>query len=514
MSDEDEAIIGSPGPPRPRRRVFQNALFSVLIKAQAVVFSYIITRLLLRAMAVEEYGLYSVLFTGVLLNLPYIARLGIPNLLVRFIPELFSQSRYRTIGRLFHKVNLLQIGVAILLLVAVFVFAPELAALIKFPGSETILRIFSVGALAYLVQDNVHMLLSSLFKQRTIFAVIFAYNLIRLVAILYVTQYAYSLLAVVIAEAAAFLIGLMFYFAAYRWTIHPLVVQDRSPTEPIAWRRFTRYGGLSYLNEVGVTLMAAATDLLLVTGILGGIAVGYYGVANKISTMVKNVLPNMILKSVIEPLFFSEYGSSKTESIQFGFTLLAKTLFFVALPIGIWLALMAEPIIVHLFEPRYAEAAGLVTIMALFIPVMALQLPLGLALQNAERIDLIIYSKVAGILKILVALWLIPRGGVMAMAWISGLALALQNVLLYVFIVAKLQIRADLIGLIRLVVNGVVTAFLFLQIRDLFTGAGGVFLSILCFAGIYLALNALHRTFRPEEREFINKHLAHPLWKF
>jgi len=514
MPNQADSPTNHPDEPRPRRRVIQNTLFSILIKAQAVVFSYITTRLLLHTMAVEEYGLYSVLFTGVLLNFHYVAGLGIPNLFIRFIPELAYKSRYRAIARLFRTATFLQIAASVLLLGIAFIFAPELAVLIKFPGREVILRIFLVGALAYLVQENVMLLLSGLFKQRVIFGVIFGCNCIRLGAIFYVTQFAYSLRAVTVVEVIALIASLILYFEAYHRTFHPLVVQDQNRDEPSPWRRFARYTGLSYLDGIGVIFVIQATDLLLVTGILGGIVVGYYGVADRVTTMVRNLLPNMTLKSVIEPLFFSEYGSSKTESVHFGFSLLAKTLFFISLPVGLWLALMAEPVIVHLFEPRYAEAAGIVSVMALFVPIAGLLMPLALTLQNAERIDLIIYAKVAGVLKILIGLWLVPKWGVMAMVWISGLTTLLHDAILYTFIATKLKIRADLVGLLRLSINGILTALLFLLIRDIFTGLPGVFLSVLCFAAIYLALNVLHKTFRPDERAFINKHLPYPLWKF
>lgn len=514
QSQETDSVIDPSPPQRPRRRVIQNTLFSVLIKAQGIIFSYVIVRLLVRAMAIEEYGLYSVLFAGILVSLPYFAGLGIPNLLIRFVPEFFAQSRFRMIERLFRTANLLQVGTGILWLIPALIFAPHLANWIKFPGSEAILRIFAVGALAFLLQDNVMLTLSGTFKQRVIFSVIFAYNMIRLITIIYVTQHAYSLMAVAIVEVASFVISLILYFVAYRRAIRLLAVQDETPKEPIAWRRFFRYAGLSYVNEIGNGFLAQATDLLIVTGTLGGITVGYYGIADKITAMVKHGLPNNVLKSVIEPLFFSEYGSSQTESMRFGFSLLTKALLFVALPAGLWLALMAEPVIIYLFDPRYVQGAEFITIMALFIPVFALGMPLFLTLQNAERIDLVIYSKIAGVLKILLGLWLVPQWGAIAMVWISGLGLTLQNLILYIFILTKLRIHADHVGLLRLVTNGALTALVFLLIRDLFAGLGGLLLSAPFFAVVYLVLNVLHKPFQIEERTFINSHLPRRLWKF
>jgi O-antigen/teichoic acid export membrane protein len=515
MSIQSVPPTNQSDPPKPRRHVVVNAVFSILTKGQAVVFSYTITRLLLHRMEVEDYGLYSVLFIGILLNIHSVIGLGIPNLFVRFVPELAYGSRYRTLARMFHRANFVQIAVAAILLAIAFLLAPQLAVLIKFPGKEAILRIFFIGALAYIVQENFMMLLSGLFKQRIIFTVIIGYNLIRLASIFYITQYDYSLEAVTIVEVIALTAGVILYIGAYRRFVHPLIVQDTTPHEPGTWRRFTRYTILSYINELGAVLIVEATDLLLITGILGSIVVGYYGVADRITTMARNFLPNAVLKSVIEPAFFSEYGSlSKSGSVRFGFNLLARTLFFIALPIGLWLALMAKPVIVYLFEARYAEAAGPLTVMALFVAIGALHMPLRIMLENAERIDLTICSKVAAVLKILLGLWLVPKWGVMAMVWISGLSIFLQDAILYAFIAIKLEVRADLLGLLRLCINGAASALLFLLIRGIFTGLTGVFLSALCFGTIYLAINILHKTFHPEERAFINRHLPRPLWVF
>ena len=42
----------------------------------------------------------------------------------------------------------------------------------------------------------------------------------------------------------------------------------------------------------------------------------------------------------------------------------------------------------------------------------------------------------------------------------------------------------------------------------------GVILSIPVFAIIYLGINMLHRSFRQPERDFINKKLPRPWWRF
>lgn len=498
---------------KPRRRVVQNTIFSLLTKSQGAFFSYATTWLLLDVLTIEDYGLYSVLFTGALLHLSMLVQLGIPNLLVRFIPEFFSQSRYGPIHHLFRTANILQMSLALVLLGLLWVFAPRVAGWIDFPGRETVIRVFAVGAFACLLQYNFHALLKGLFRQRTIFKVVLIYNLLRLTAIFYVVREFGTLLSVVIAEGVLFAVSVAMYAAIYHRHILPLVAAEKPGGEPVNWSRYRRYAGLCYLNEIGAALLSTATDLFLVSSLLGGFQAGLYGLASRISLMAQQLLPSRILGEVIEPLFFSEYGESQ-EKARFGFTLLTKVSLLVALPMAIWLGLMARPVIVNLFDPEFAEAAPILAVQAFFLPMVVMRFALGLMLQNAERIDLLIYSKFTGVVKIAVGIWLVPIYGVMGMVWITVLALTAQNIVNYINILINLRAKTDHAGVLRLVINGAVSALILYLIRDYFQGAIGLFLSLPVYAAIYLALNLVHKTFRQEERDFINTHLRRPLWRF
>ena len=468
---------------------------------------------MLRALTVEDYGLYSVLFTGTLINLSMLVQLGIPNLLVRFIPEFFSQGRYRPIHRLFRMANFMQVGLAVVLLGIVWMLAPQIANLIHFPGRETVIRVFAIGALAFLLQENFHSLLKGLFRQRAIFKVVLVYNILRLAAIFLVTRTSGGLLAIVVAEGALYVVSVSLYAIIYWKRIHPLVLEDTDHGEPVAWPRYARYAGLCYANEVGATLLSTASDLFLVTAFLGGFQAGLYGLANRIMSMVHHILPNKVLGEVIEPLFFSEYGASK-EKAQFGFTLLMKTSLLLTLPMGIWLGIMARPVIVELFDPEFAGAAPILAIQAFFVPMYVLRFALGLMLQNAERIDLLIYSKVTGVIKIAFGLWLVPLYGVMGMVWITSLAISAQNLFNYVNIRVNLKTSTDHVGLLRILINAGISAVLLYLVRDYFHGVIGLVLSGVLYSLFYFGINVLHKSFSLEERNFINQHLKRKLWVF
>ncbi|MBI5060285.1 lipopolysaccharide biosynthesis protein [candidate division KSB1 bacterium] len=502
-------------PPRPRRRVLQNVLFSVLTKAVSAAFSYVTTRLLLDCMSVEEFGLYSLLFTGILVGdgLAILLRWGIPNVLFRFLPEYYARANYRIIEALHRRANQITIITGILALGLVYVFATPLTELLKQPGAEPQLRIFAVGGLAFLISENYRILLASLFQQRTIFFVITIYNALRLAAIFYVWQWARSLDSVVIAETLLMIACLLLYLAAHWQKVRPLFQSAAASDEEVPWRRFRRYAGMTYVNEVGVTVLGEATNLFLVSGMLGGIAAGYYGLANRILNIVRGVLPNKLLDSVIDPLFYSEYGQQKARA-EFGYNLLMKTAAFATIPTAVWLGLMARPVIVDLFDARYGDAAPIIWISALFFPMTTLRTPLAILVQNAERIDLLIFSKVWGIGKILAGLWLVPTGGAIAMAWIAGVALTAQNVTLYYWITTKLRTRTDLWGLAKQVINGIVAGLLCWPLLDYFHGVAGIAASVFVYGGLFLGLSLLNKSFTREERDFINTHLKRNVWHF
>lgn len=308
---------------KPRRRTLRNTLFSLLGKAQAAVFSYIIIRLLLDVLTVEEYGLYSLLFIGVMINFSMVSQFGIPHLLTRFVPELFSSGNWRGIREIFEKVFRVQLLAGSGLLLLVYLFAPQICAWINFPHDVAILRLFSLCALFYLLSEVYHLLFSAVFRQSTVFTVTIVYNSIRLLLLGGIYFYFRSFSAVVIAEGISLVCCVLLYALSYRRTVRRNVTADGPAPTTLEWPRMRKYASLAYANEIGVSLLSVATDFFLVSSMLGGVATGFYGLANRINDFALKLLPMKMLGPVIQPLFFSEYGANK-EKAEFGFRMLMK----------------------------------------------------------------------------------------------------------------------------------------------------------------------------------------------
>ena len=250
------------------------------------------------------------------------------------------------------------------------------------------------------------------------------------------------------------------------------------------------------------------------TGLLGTAAVGLYGLAGRVIGMVDKILPQSVLTSLIQPLFYSEYGSARKSSMESGFSILTKLIAFGTFPMTVWVALMSRPIIVYLFEPKYADAAPILAILAINLLIQNFKLPMGLVLLTAERIDFLIYVKVIGVLKILAVLWLVPQGGVTTMAWLAFAATALDGIVVYFLMRWSTKVAGDLWGMLRLVINIALVALIFIPFRSWFDSLYGVILSVPVVAILYLVISYLNKAFTQKERDWMNTHLKRPLWIF
>lgn len=497
----------------PRRHTLRNTLFSILGKAQAAVFSYIAIKLLLHVLTVEEYGLYSLLFIGVMVNFAMVFQLGTPNMVTRYVPELFTAGNRFAIRRVFGTVFRAQLAIGVALVAAVYLLAPLICGWINFPGQANIVRVFSLGALFYLLTEVYHNIFSAMFRQSVIFWVTIAYNVFRLALLALVYFKFRDFTSVAIAEGVALFGCLLFYYISYRRSA--LVREQATSTAPAAldWPRMKKFAGLSYVNEIGVSVLSVATDFFLVSSILGAGATGLYGLANRINDFALKVLPMKMLAPVIQPLFFSEYGANKEKS-EFGFRLLIKATLFPTVAVAVWLAVMAREVIVHVFDPRYGDAWMLVAVMALFMPAASVRLPLGLMMQNHERVDILIFAKISGVLKIIAGLILLPIYGFNIMPWITGLAVVTQNNFVYYFVKKIANARMDVWGNIRIWFNAAAAGGILYLLKPLLDSLLGVIASVFIFSALFLLFSMINRGFSREERDFINSKLPKPLWKF
>lgn len=493
---------------KPARRTLRNTVFSLLGKLQAAIFSYIVIKLLLDVLTVEQYGLYSLLFIGVMVSLSMVFQLGMPNLITRYVPERFTSSDWRGIHEIFGKVLRTQFLVAIGASVLVFFLAPQLCKWINYPDEADILRVFSLAAILYLLTEVYHLIFSGIFRQQTIFVVTVLYNTIRLILLGGVWVYYRDFMAVVIAEGIALFFCLLFYALYYKRT-----VQVEADSAALDWPRMKKFAGLSYVNEIGVSILSVATDFFLVSGILGGVATGFYGLANRINDLAQKVLPMKMLGPVIQPLFFSEYGANK-EKAEFGFRMLIKATLFPTVAVAVWLAVMSKEVIIYVFDPRYADAWMLVAVMALFLPAASVRMPLGLMMQNHERVDILIFAKIAGLLKIAAGVLLLPKYGYNVMPWITGLAVILQNNIVYYNVKRIANARMDVWGNVRIWLNAAAAGGIVYLIKPYLNSLGGVIASVFIFGTLFLIFSMVNRGFSKEERDFINSKLPKPLWKF
>jgi hypothetical protein len=80
--------------------------------------------------------------------------------------------------------------------------------------------------------------------------------------------------------------------------------------------------------------------------------------------------------------------------------------------------------------------------------------------------------------------------------------------------VTRLYLQNDVAGLLRLLINGLVAGAVLWLLHPVLTSRIGVLASIVIYSAAYLAVSAVNRAFRAEERAFMRNKAPLPGWLF
>lgn len=247
-----------------------------------------------------------------------------------------------------------------------------------------------------------------------------------------------------------------------------------------------------YLNS-DITILGYLTD---------DVSVGYYGVAAKIYSMIKNLINAAIF--VVIPRF-SEYVLTKDSRFITGLKRLLSSIFTILLPCCVGLYFMAEDaVFIVAGEGFYAGAAPLkVLAVALLFAVLACYFANAIVMPYKLEKYFLASTVAAAVLNIVLNFVLIPKMGMIAAAVTTLAAEILVFVLLAVVASRKVKIRdiVDLRDFAGTVLGSAVIAIICILLKKfLATGSIGtitgalitVFASVICyFAVLVLMKNSL-----------------------
>jgi O-antigen/teichoic acid export membrane protein len=212
---------------------------------------------------------------------------------------------------------------------------------------------------------------------------------------------------------------------------HAARTQGDAPLDPASTgyasglrRRMFRYSGVMFLIAVGGFLLQTRSDAYLVGAVLGAQAVAFYHLADGFTRTVFTLPAPRLSGFLMTGLLTEAYVSSGLETVRRRFRQMARMHFMVNVPIGFGGAVLAERTVEAVYGPEYAAAAGL---LALFF---LLQMPLywigaiSGVLVAVEKPQWFLWTKVACVATIPLAIWWLHLWGVYGALYATALGTA------------------------------------------------------------------------------------------
>jgi O-antigen/teichoic acid export membrane protein len=288
-----------------------------------------------------------------------------------------------------------------------------------------------------------------------------------------------------------------------------------SSEKSLPFKRILRYSGFSYLDELGWTILDVKTDYFVISTFLGPTMVGLYAFANQVIESVAKVMPDKMIRPLIQTVFFSKFSEQNDiQKLNRHFNLLIKIIAFISFPLFFIILALGSHIITYFYDAKYLSALTLLWIFAWFLLIISFQFPLQLVVQAVERVEITFYSKIFSIYNLIAEILIIKTFGLPGVALVTCSARLFQSLFIFYRIRKFVPMKIDFHALKKIFFNSLAMMGGLLLLKGFINNAIEL-IAVMALALIfYLVLSFVNKGFMVEEREVINKLLPRPIFVF
>ena len=496
------------------QKIFIGSIYNYIGQFGTGLFSILIGIYIIRKLSVSDYGVYNLLANLITMALFFTA-LGIPAILQRYTPEYYERKQ-------FHLMRKTAIGGLLLRLLAGFIFVGIVltysnlfieylhvtAEVVKY------LPVFCVLILFVIESQLLEVTLIALLEQKYWNLSKILYSTFKFILFCSSLYLGYGLIGIiwswVIVEGLLFLL----YFSKC-WSImleHKLKEDSR---EKLPIKRMVRYGGFFLFSSLGYFILNIAIDTYLIAYFLDTTAVGLYSFAMGIPLQLLSFSPALILVSILIPVSIRQYTSNKDKSgLKYIYQLYNKLIFFSGVPIFVGLILLADKVILYVFNPVYITVLSILIICSIFYAMKMFVYALDPIIRTLERTEIYALSLIFAVYNLIMDIILIPQYG------IAGAAAATLSAQFFTFLLqlgmakryisisypwrafGKMAINVTIMGIIVFSLRGFVNDLLSLSFVILVGGLS------------YFISAYLNKGFDDKDRKIFNDAIGKDIFRF
>jgi O-antigen/teichoic acid export membrane protein len=406
--------------------------YTVVFRVLSQATSLVVTVLLVRALSEHDYGIYNLLYSVIGL-LGMVASFGLANTLQRYIPEYYIKGEFRIANNLYRVASIIRLFSNVVILGLGLIFWELIASYLKIFAYKNYFMLFTLIVLLHMQRGLLETCLGSYFLQKYSQGFSFVFVLIKAVGYALAVMTEMDLWFILIIDLLAYSI----IFGILQIIYYKKIPTSKGHKQSInrgEKRRLIRYALFYNFNDTGVGLLNADFDNFIIVMYLNPVAVGAYSFCQRITRMIRRLIPVNYLLDVIRPAFFSLGSLTDTQQINQFYQSLIKLNYLFNIPIFFFIAVFGEEFIKLLFGGKFLEYCHVLTVVYFFSMINAFQMPVGLVAQLKEKSDIILYSKVFAVYNLIADILLIKYFGIWGAVFATGTAILGKNIFIWYFV--------------------------------------------------------------------------------
>jgi O-antigen/teichoic acid export membrane protein len=500
--------------------MFRDTIFVVLGTYSSYFLSLIISIVLARKLSNHNYGVYSVMLGGYMQGAMALS-LGISPIIQRYLPEFLGKKNRRgalslqMIGGLGHL-----LGGSIMVFLA-WAFRDVLSSWLNVSEWNGLLPYFALFTILKFEATVFDEMLTAHRSQAFRNAATVGFQALKLTLfIVWLPSEGDIPLVGTLDKLFTFLvISNGVYLLAYLGRMIGLSKNiEGGGDEALPVKRMARYGLLQYATSLTLIALYTDIDTWIISHYQQASVAGTYRIATQIVTALIALVPMHLLLKVIVPVYVKEY-TEKQDKGQLAqvFRFYNKVVTVFLFPLLVGALILAEPLIVHIYDPKWIDAVSpfriyfAAMVATHFLNTMSF-LPLIL-----EKPEITLWSRLFLVYNIVMDFILIPLdgpfGGANGAAIATGSALIFGYVLSFAMLRKHIRVRIPWRANFRTIFFGGLMGLALWPLAGWISGIPSLLLVILAGILIYSALAWRFHTFDEAEADRLNTALGRRVFR-
>ncbi len=338
------------------RRVLKNTIYNGLSILLANVVGVAVTIYVARALKPELFGIYSLALSIAFFLLTF-TDLGLNTTLIRYVAHSYGNGDYELVRGYVKSLSKLKISLVFLVSILLFFLSDYISITVfKKPMLSKPLKVVSIFITFFSLAGFVNSIFNAFNDFKANFVRSLFYEISRLVLIVLFVSMGLSVVGALLGFTVASLISLV-ALAVLLIRKYGKIVFGKA--KAINWKRIVRFS--SYLTLGSITwVVFAYVDSIMIGIFLPAEDVGYYRAAYNIVGAISGLVS---IPTVLFPVFVQLEGRDLKNAFYRAFKYSA----IVSFPIALGLPVISEPLIRFVYGAEYLPAVGVMWVLSLLI---------------------------------------------------------------------------------------------------------------------------------------------------